>query len=668
MAMRYYKILLLIPFLVFAACKSSKTITETPPHAVAGEGPSLLTFNNGITVSKGEFERVYQKNNGGYEKVKTHTPEQLREYLDLYVNFKRKVFAAEAQELHETTAFKQEFETYRKQLAQPYLSAKEVEEQIIKEAYDRSKFLVNADHLLVTVAEDASPADTLAAYQKTLAYRDSIVSGGQAFGDMAEKYSQDPSAKQNRGNLGYFSVFDMVYPFESAAFETQIGKVSQPVRTQFGYHLIHVNDKISTAGKKRAAHIIVRIGDRYSAKDTAQAESKIQEIYEMLKKGDDFAELARKHSDDPNSAVNGGDLGNNRLLPEMESLKMKLGAGEFSEPFATRFGWHILKVTEIDSIPDFETAMPGLKQRVSRDARSQVSKTALLSRIKKENNYTFYQENFDAFKATLDQNFPRGTWEADTSRQNIYDQLLFTLNGDYKATIQDLIDYYTGAKPRNFRLTADQAAEAVKKTFVEKELMEYEEERLPEKNPEFRYLVQEYRDGILLFTLMEQKVWKKAVEDTLGLQKYYDDHQDEFQSDVMVDVKEFRTSDGQIIEQVQKLLAEGKTEAQIDSIINDESALNLRITSQSYEKGKQDLDDAIFDKEVGYQSNILQQEDLYRIVIIEKKYPAGIKPFDKAKSECITKYQDYLEQEWLSELSESYPVEIDEDVFSKLFK
>lgn len=664
-----HKLFLLIPFLILAACKTQQPVAtpSSPTASLSKQTTSLLTFE-GDTVSMAEFERVYQKNNGGAEAVKSHTVDQYREYLDLYINFKRKVFEAEAMGLHETPAFKQEFETYRKQLAQPYLSAQEVEDKIIQEAYDRSKALVKASHLLIQVPQDAKPADTLRAYQRVMGYRDSILSGGKSFAYMAETYSEDPSAKQNQGDLGYFSVFDMVYPFESAAYETPVGEVSEPIRTQFGYHLIRVNDKIDNPGQKQVAHIIVRIGDRYSAKDTAQAEAKIEELHQMLQDGADFAELARQHSDDPGSARNGGNLGTNRLLPEMEAWKLKLGEGEVSEPFTTRFGWHILKVTEVDSIPDFETAKPGLKQRVSRDLRAQISKDALLNRIKSENDYQFFEENFETFKATLDVDFPRGQWKPDTNRQNIYNLPLFSLGAEYTAYIQDLIDFYQKGRIRHFRKTPDQAAEAVRASFEERELLAFEEEQLPEKNPEFRHLVQEYRDGILLFTLMEQKVWKKAVEDSVGLRAYYEAHTDSFMADVMLDVKEYRSTEAEVMQRVKTLLAQGKSEQEIDSIINASSSLSLRTTTQSYEKGKSNLPESVFAQEVGYQTDVLEQDGFYRILIIEEKYPAGIKPFDKAKSECITLYQDYLEQQWLDELAAKYPVEINEDAFSNLFQ
>ncbi|RMG63479.1 MAG: peptidylprolyl isomerase [Bacteroidetes bacterium] len=644
------------------SCTGSKQATQS------GEsGPILLSFAEG-KVSQAEFERVYAKNNGGREAAAGHTEAQYREYLDLYINFKRKVFEAEAMGLDTTPAFQQEFESYRKQLAQPYLSAKEVEDSLVQEAYDRSHFMIRASHLLLTLAEDAAPADTQKVYAQIMAYRDSVLNHGVDFHELAARHSQDPSARENQGELGYFTVFDMVYPFEVAAYTTPVGQVSMPVRTQFGYHLVYVQDRLETAGKKRAAHIIVRVGPSYSAKTPEQAETQIREIYQKLQAGEDFGTLARQYSDDPGSAAKGGDLGSGRLLPVMENYKLQLEAGAYTEPFETPYGWHILKVTEVDSIPPFEEAQANLKQRIQRDARAQISRTALLDRIRTENDYQEFPDNLAAFRETVDETFPRGVWQPDSNQAELYARPLFTLRDDYTATVQDLIDYYRKGRVRRPRLSPARAVDFAFDSFVEAELLAYEEARLPEKNPDFRYLLQEYRDGILLFTLMEQKVWKKAVEDTVGLRAYYETHQDEFHADARIEVQEYRSTDANILGQVADLLKDGFTDAQIDSAINRGSALLVRMFTQTYEKGEEGLPASLFEAPIGHMSEVLSADSFSRLLVIKDKYPAGIKPFAQAKSEAITRYQDYLEAEWLKELAEKYPVEINEKAFANLFQ
>ncbi|MEM6261482.1 MAG: peptidylprolyl isomerase [Bacteroidota bacterium] len=658
--MRILGTLLFAVVIFLTGCKSTK---ETSPST---ESPALLTFKQ-EKVSKQEFERVYQKNNGGKEEAANHTPAQYQEYLDLYINFKRKVFEAESKGLDTTQAFKSEFASYRKQLAQPYLTAREVEEQLVKEAFERSQYVVKASHLLIQVKEDAAPADTLAAFQKIMAFRDTIMNQGKSFAEMATQYSDDPSAKQNAGNLGYFSAFDMVYPFESGAFSTPVGEVSQPVRTSFGYHLIKVDDKRKSGGTKRAAHIIVRIGDRYSAKDTTQAERRIQEIYGKLA-NQDFAEVAAQFSDDPNTAPKGGDLGSSRLLPEMEQVKLTLNEGEYSKPFNTRFGWHILKVTEVEASSSFEEARPTLKRKVERDSRSQISRAALIERIKKENEYQLEEANFNAFVATLNANYPRGSWAPEAKDSAVAKLPLFRLGSDYEVSVQDFIDNYLGTRSRSPRMSAEEAARTNLNRFVERKLLQYEEDRLPEKNPEFRYLLKEYRDGILLFTLMEEMVWRKAVEDTTGLEAFYNSNKDQFTANRMVDVEEYSSSDELAIKKVGQLLGLNASRQEIDSLLNQESSLRVTVRMQNYEEGKSDLPASLFDQPIGHVGEIMQTGKFFRIFQVKEKFPAGIKPFEKAKSEVITKYQDYLEKTWLSELETKYPVEVNQEVFQQLFK
>ena len=632
-----------------------------------GSSPVLLSFEQ-EQVDLAEFQRVYQKNNGGAEGVKDHTQAQYQEYLDLYIHFKRKVFEAEAKGIHETPSFKQEFETYKKQLVEPYMSASEVEEQLIQEAYNRSQYLVSASHILLSLDKNALPNDTLQAYQKAMQIRDSVISGKKDFTQLAITHSQDPSVKNNKGKLGFFGVFDMVYPFESAAYQTPVGEVSTPIRTVFGYHLVKVNEKIPNSGKKRASHIIIRVGDRYSAKDTTQAVEKINELYEKLGGGADFSQLAKQFSDDPGTSPKGGDLGTIRLLPEMEEQKLALGAGEFSKPFLTAYGWHILAVTEVEGSQEFEEAKVNLKQRIARDSRSKLGQEALLKRIKKEGNFVAFPENFETFSQELDPSFATGAWTPDSSKSMLYELPLFKVSDKEAVSIQNLIDYYLENKRKFARLPANQAVEIVRKDFEKSWLLAYEEEQLPKKNPEFRHLLKEYRDGIMLFTLMEDKVWKKAVEDTAGLRTYYETHQDDFYAEESVDMREYRCSSDSIANAVAELLGSGKDDDSIDSLLNQKSSLNVRILTLNYEKGKSEISNEVFDQEVGYISGPSEEEGYVLVRKIVEKFPAGIKSFDKAKSEAITKYQDFLEKQWLEELEEKYPVTIHEEVFGQLFQ
>jgi peptidyl-prolyl cis-trans isomerase SurA len=639
--------------------------------------PALLVFPGKDTVYKGDFEYVYQKNNGGWDKVKSHTQAQYKEYLALYINFKRKVLEAEANGLQNSEAFKTEFEGYRKQLAQPYLVDKGSQEEMVHEAYDRGKQIIGASHILIACGPDATPDDTLKAYKKVLALRDSVVNNGKDFGDMAARHSTDPSAKTNKGDLGYFSVFDMVYPFESGAYNTKVGEVSKPVRSNFGYHIIKVYDRVENTGKKTAAHIIIRVGAQYTAKTEDQAKAMIAEIHQKLKAGADWNEICEKYSDDPNTAKKGGALGQGRLIPEMETFKRKLGANEFSEPFSTSFGHHILKITEVEPIKSFDESAPDLKSRIARDARSTLSRERLVARVKKDYKFELQADAIAKLNKAIDEHaqgpiYTKGFWKpADSLYQSLYGLTLYTMGeGNQKktGTIRNYIDWYLTAHKGYEGATTQQVSDKLLPMFVEQEVLNYEEQQLPQKYRDYRELLKEYRDGILLFTLTEDKVWRKAVEDTTGLKKYYDDHKTQFTAGERVLVTEYSSEKRPMIEEVQKLLIAGKTEKQIDEEVNKSSALNIRIRTQTVEKGSAGNDQSMFGQQPGYRSEILENGRTLRILVLQENLPAGQKTFDEAKSECITQYQSYLESEWLKELEGKYPVETKEKVLAKLYK
>jgi peptidyl-prolyl cis-trans isomerase SurA len=639
--------------------------------------PALLVFPGKDTVYKSDFEYVYQKNNGGWDAVKSHTQAQYKEYLALYINFKRKVLEAGANGLQNSDAFKTEFEGYRKQLAQPYLVDKSSQDELVHEAYDRSKQIVAATHILINCSPDASPDDTLRAYKKILALRDSVVTGGKDFGDIAMRHSTDPSAKTNKGDLGYFSAFDMVYPFETGVYNTKVGEVSKPVRSSFGYHLIKVYDRLENPGKKTVAHLIIRVGAQYTAKTEDQANTMIAEIYQKLKAGGDWNEMCEKYSDDPNTAKKGGSLGQGRLIPEMETFKRKLGANEFSEPFVTSFGHHILKVTEVEAIKSFEEAAPELKTRIARDARSTLSRERLISRVKKDYNFQQQTDGIAKLVKAIDDNgasgvYTKGFWKtSDSLYGTLYNLPVYTMGeGNQKktGTVRNYIDWYMTVHKGFDGATAQQVTDKLLPTFLEQEVLNYEEQQLPKKYREYRELLKEYRDGILLFTLTEDKVWRKAVEDTTGLKQYYEENKAKFMAGERVVVTEYISEKRPMIEEVQKLLAAGKSEKQIDEEVNKSSALNIRIRTQNYEKGKAEAEAVMFDHQPGFKSDILEYGRAFRILVLQENLSAGQKSFDDAKSECITQYQNHLESEWLKELEGKYPVEIKEKVLAKLYK
>ncbi|MDX5347035.1 MAG: peptidylprolyl isomerase, partial [Hymenobacteraceae bacterium] len=518
--MRHSLLIIGAATIALAGCKTSKKPEQQAVIETIGTQP----------VYTSEFAYIYNKNNGNSENA--YTRESLNEYLDLYTNFRLKVMEAESKGLDTTAAFKRELEGYRQQLAQPYLTEKSVTDKLVKQAYDRMQQEIRASHILLTLSPDADPKDTLAVYNQVMDLRKRIVAG-EDFEKIASEYSQDPSAKDNKGDLGYFTALQMVYPFEDAAYNTPVGQVSQPVRTRFGYHLIKVKDKRQAQGEVKVAHIMVRAQPGMPKADSVAAKQKIDEIYKRVQKNEDWDKLVSQFSEDASSAQNGGELpwfGTGRMIPSFEEAAFALKSkGDVSQPILTPYGWHIIKLEDRRSLPAFEDMEPTLRSKVAKDSRSELNRAAFLKRIKQENNFT---ENADAKTLVLnkaDQSLLAGNWQPNFSDKE-KNMTLFSIK-DKKYTVQDFVNYVQNSQKPGKNTSAAHAMQLMYDGFAESSLINYEKENLENKYVDYRMLVKEYRDGILLFQLMDEKVWSKAIEDTAGLRAYFNANRDKYMWD-----------------------------------------------------------------------------------------------------------------------------------------
>lgn len=480
-------------------------------------------------VKVNEFKYVYNKNNANAPDA--YSEKSLRDYLELYTNFRLKILEAEAEGRDTAQAFKTELEGYRKQLAQPYLTEKGVTEKLVKEAYDRSKEEVSASHILVSVSPDAEPKDTLEAYNRIVDYRKRALAG-ESFDSLAFKFSQDPSARQNYGKLGYFTSLQMVYPFEDAAFKTPVGTISQPVRTRFGYHILKVTGRRPARGEIKVAHIMVRAGEGISKEDSLAAKQKIDGIYTKIKAGENWNELCNQFSDDYNSKPNGGELqafSSNQLgVPAFEDAAFALQKpGDISQPIKSPYGWHIIKLIEKVPAKSFEEQEATLKTKIQRDSRSDLNKTIFLQNRKKEYNYTENAANINLVLAAADSSMLRGNFDYGLDDKKL-SLPLFTLDGK-PYLVKPFYDYVKANRKVHRTGSPSTIMNGYLKAYAEKAVMDYEESRLSDKYEDYKMLYKEYRDGILLFSLMDEKVWSKAVNDSTGLKNFYDSNKANYQ-------------------------------------------------------------------------------------------------------------------------------------------
>ncbi|MBC3785964.1 peptidylprolyl isomerase [Spirosoma utsteinense] len=525
---------LLLAYVLIACKTTAPVVQQTPPP------PVILSLGNKAFTTD-DFFQSFTKNQLSSDSAQRT---DVNQYFDLYTNLKLKVVAAEDEKNDTTEAFREEMNTYRKQLAQSYLVDNVLVESLAAEAYQRMQQEVNASHILVSVTDDAAPADTLKAYLTALSLRRQVQSA-EDFARLAREHSQDATTAQTGGNLGYFTAFSVVYPLETAAYTTPIGTVSMPVRTRFGYHLVRVNDRRPSRGTIRVAHILGRISPGADESGQTATRQRIEAAYARLQKGESFETVCRDVSDDATSRSNGGLLPGfetGRQVPAFEEAAFALTKpGDFSTPIQTNYGWHIIKLIDRRPIKPFVDLAPALRQRVTTDTRADVLRQSTVQRLMKE--YAV-RENKSVVESALqkaDSTLLMGRWRFTTPLDPGLDRKSILTIADQSYTINEFFDYVQQRQqpPRNPAMTATANQEntspanlgspavAMRRLldrFVGDRLIATEEQNLDKKSPEFRALLSEIRDGVLLSQMMERHVWERSMADSTGQQQFFDQH------------------------------------------------------------------------------------------------------------------------------------------------
>ena len=672
--------------------------------------PVLMTIGD-TKVTLSEFSSVYHKNNTREDNSK----ESVEKYLELFTNFKLKVKEAAELKMDTSASFKEELKGYRKQLSQPYLTDKDVNEKLIREAYERMQTDVRASHILVKVPENAFPKDTLEAYSRMMIIKEAVAGKNvsamisqyeamvkQNFSSVkkatkedslimktklgsikelitaiaktpdADKFaraamitSDDTYTKPRGGDLGYFTGLEMVYPFENKAFTTNLNEVSAPVRTKFGYHIIKVTAKRPAAGEMQVAHIMVKTGEKMSVEDSLKAKAKIDELYEKVKKGEDFAELAKTYSDDKGSGAKGGQLEwfrNNRYPFEFEEAAHALkNKGDYTMPVRTQFGWHIIKLIDTKQIAEYEKMKGELKTKVTKDSRSQLGRTSLIEKIKKE--YIF-KENLklrDEFYKVVDTSLFEGKWSVSKAAK--LDKPLFNLM-DKNFTQTDFAKYIESHQSKRPKTDMQMAVNNYYKQFVDESCIVFEDGRLEEKYPDFRTLMQEYKEGILLFELTDKKVWSKAIKDTVGLKAYYEQNKNNYLWDERAEATIYTCSDAKVASNVRKLLTKNKLEKDIIAEINKTSQLNVQTENLVVNKGENKMVDANWNP--GISADQKEASGKISFVVVHKLLKPIPKKLEEAKGLVTSDYQSYLEKEWIASLKQKYSLQVYKEALSQM--
>jgi len=616
----------------------------------------LFTVDN-RPVYASEFIRVYNKN---LDLVIDDSQKNIDNYLKLFIEYKLKLLDAKRLKLREKPSYLRELKNHKKQLVKNYITDNKVTDALVEEAYNRLQSEIKASHILVLLDENASPKDTLVAYNKIAKLRERVINEGYA---PVQKEVHDGKTIFAE-DLGYFSAFKMVYAFENAAYSTDVGQVSRPFRTRFGYHIVTVFDIRKTKGQVSVAHIMIKT----DAKNNKDSEIKINEIYQRIQQGEAFDALAKQFSEDKGSSSKGGLLkpfSNGEIRsPKFEEVAFGLQNTEaVSKPFKTQFGWHIVKLKDKKRMAPLADMKSELKSKVKRDSRSKVISDSRINTLKLKYAITENTAALSYFKSILNTDFFANRWKLPA---NFKANKPLVKIGEKAFTYNHFGQFLLINQP-NFNKNPTEIpilTNTLYARFLEIEMLNYQEENLIKENSDYAQIVDDFEAGLLLFDIMETKIWNVSKNDTIALKKFYNANKANYYLPERVDAVVASSAKKSIIKKTGKLMTIGKDINSIKSLVNTNNQVNISFSSGIMDKNHQALPNKFIFKE-GI-SKIYSHNGAYVVVKVKEIFPKSLQSFEKSKGEIIADYQIFKEQKWLKELALKYTIKVNQAVLNKV--
>lgn len=657
---------------VVLAC-TPKITADSHLSASTREDTYLISID-GEPVPGEEFLYVLSKNKAPSDENTLVSPGEFEENFRLFINYKLKVTEAEALNYHESEEFIEEFGSFREDIRKPFLLENEVQEGELQKTYNRLKEVVKASHILLSFPENANLEDSLTVLRMAKKIQ-SEVKEGTDFNQLAMTHSQDPSVETNQGNLGYFTAMQMVYPFEAATYNLQIGEVSEPVLTDYGYHLIKLEDRRPNPGEIRVSHLLVRT-DADDAMSEDRAKRKIADIYEqLLKETNTWEEIVSTFSEDPGTRQSGGLLpwfGVGSIVPEFEQAAFGLHEiGEISNPVKTPFGYHIIRLEEVKPVAPFEELEQTLKSRILRDSRSnlirsQVTAMQMAKYDGEQNDSTFFvlAESFQQESSSLSTENLIEKWR----NEGLEKEWVFRIATD---TLK-VIDFWKYIMDESTSVKANKKTdfESWKDGFMETQLKEAEEQDLLKNNKDYRLLVQEFRDGILLFNLMNELVWQKAIIDSVGQRTYYEEHTDRYywQERVPSLVVRIAQPQDEEITKLRAFLQNKGYEKGLEKELQETFLERFPLLFTSEDRLVETPDNPIFkDLDLSKSFHEKTVDGIRYFILTGDKLPEGPKKFEETRGKVIQDYQAYLDETLINQLKEKYSVKINEGEKNRIY-
>ncbi|MDE7387415.1 MAG: peptidylprolyl isomerase [Muribaculaceae bacterium] len=609
-------------------------------------------------VTVGEFEYLYNKNNS-----QQLVPQTIEQYLDMFINYKLKVAEAIEAGIDTTATFRKEYEGYVTDLAQPFLVDKELEQKLIDQEYERLKEEVDVSHIMLPLGQSAAEHEQLVSVLDSL--RTVIANGNDTFENVAADYTIDRNTKMRGGRMGYITAMKFPYTFEDAAYNTPVGQLSQIIETAFGIHLVKVNDRRPARGQVLVQHIL-KLTRGMSPEQAAAQKVKIDSIHALLAAGADFDDVATRESEDPGSARQGGRLpwfSTGQMVKPFEDVSFALADGQLSDVITTDFGYHIIKRLDHKGVDSKEQLTPTIKETLSRDERGMMPRRAKLDELRERYHLTMNRPAVAMVESVIKSN---GGYDSAVIRHFApMDAKMATFDGGVAVKLNDIVATLSPLDGvpahRAYELFTDRM-----NAMIDDAIVRYAVTQFADENAEYRNLINEYRDGILLFEISDRNVWSRAKDDTEGLNKWFDEHRDrytwpapKFKSYII-----FATSDS-ILKAAHNYLADNQVAGnQLAQVLRQQFGHNVRVERVIAAKGENKIIDYLaFDGHKPAPQGKWIAYEAYQPVILEA--PAEVAD---DRGAITADYQTYLEEQWIKKLRSSHNVKVDKKLLKSLSK
>ena len=632
----------------------SSVLLGTALMALAAKDPVLMKIN-GKDVKLSEFEYLYHKNN--QQQVEKETLDQ---YVERFKIYKLKVADAEAAGIDTTQAFIKELDGYKADLVKPFLEDTTVREKLVREAYDRMSKNVDIDHFMYTMGTD--DADNIKYMQFVDSIRNCILNG-EDWEELALKYSIDPSVKRNKGHYGFIVSGVFPYEFEKVAFETPVGEISKPFRTDYGIHMVRVNAVRPDEGQVHAEHIL-KLFPRQGMNDTIKANIKasIDSIYQVLKAGANFEDVAKVESQDPGSAKRGGDLGffgRGRMVPQFEKVAFELADGEISEPFETSYGYHIIKRIEGKKLGTLDELRTNIEQRISMDDRARMPQKARLAEVKKFYNYKVN----DALDGYLLKELQKNGKYDSAFVANVVaksNMPICTFAKDQSIPLSALAGKIN-PKAKLDILPAKGYIESKIDDVADKAIMNYYVDNLINDNVDYRNLINEYRDGILMFEISNRRVWEGASRDTTGLEQFYLANKDKYTwtAPHFKGIILSATNDS-VLNLVKGMIPTLGADT-LTMTLHRRFGSQIKMERMTVAQGENSLADYL-----AFNGKKPDNKKYKAFMVLEGGLQAQPQEVADVRGQVTSDYQDVLEKKWIEELKAKYPVTVNKKVLKQV--